>query len=111
MKSVVAIIQPSQLEEVENALRKAGISGITITEVMGFGHQEPTTIYRDIEPAVSFVPKTEVEVVVPDYLVGKIVEAVTKSARMGQIGDGKIFVTNINHAMRIRTGEIDDAAL
>ena len=79
---------------------------------MGFGRQKrPCTIYRDVEPAVRFVPKTKIEVAVPDSLVEKIIDTVTKSAWTGEIGDGKIFVTSINHAMRIRTSEMDDAAL
>jgi nitrogen regulatory protein PII len=112
MKRVVAIIQPFKLEEVEEALRKVGISGINMTDVMGFGHQkEPAEIYRDVESAVSFVPKVKVEVVVPTGLVDSVIDAILKSAGTGQIGDGKIFVSGIDRTMRIRTGETDDAAL
>jgi nitrogen regulatory protein P-II 2 len=112
MKRVVAIVQPSKIEEVEDALEKLGISGMNLTEVMGFGHQkEPVEFYRDTENPVSFVPKIKVEVVVPVGLVDKAIEAIEKSASTGQIGDGKIFVTSIDHVMRIRTGEMDDAAL
>ena len=112
MKRVVAIIQPFKLEEVKEALRKVGVSGINITDVMGFGHQkEPAEIYRDTENAVSFVPKVKVEIVVPATLVDSVIDAIMKSAGTGQIGDGKIFVADIAHAMRIRTGETDNAAL
>jgi nitrogen regulatory protein P-II 2 len=112
MKRVVAIFQPSKIEEVEDALEKLGISGMNLTEVMGFGHQkEPVEFYRDTENPVSFVPKIKVEVVVPVGLVDKAIEAIEKSASTGQIGHGKIFVTSIDHVMRIRTGEMDDAAL
>jgi nitrogen regulatory protein PII len=115
MKRVVAIIQPFKLKEVEDALLKVGVSGINMTEVMGFGHQsEPAEIYVDAEHterSVRFVPKTKVEVVVPDFLVDSVVNAITGSARTGQIGDGKIFVASINGVMRIRTGDLDEAAL
>jgi len=115
VKRVIAIIQPSKLVEVENALLKAGITGINMTDVMGFGQQkEPAEVYLDAdhtEHFVRFVPKTKVEVVVPDYLVDIIIAAIAGSARTGQIGDGKIFVASINGAMRIRTGDLDDAAL
>lgn len=112
MKRVVAIIQPFKLEEVGEALRKVGISGVNMTEVMGFGHQkEPAEIYYGTENSVSFVPKVKVEVVVPATLVDKVVDAIMRSAATGQIGDGKIFVADIDHAMRIRTGETDNAAL
>ena len=114
MKRVVAIIQPFKLEEVGQALRKVGISGVHTTDVMGFGHQkEPAEIYRGTENAVSFVPKVKIEVMVPTSLVDKVVVvvAIMRSAATGQIGDGKIFVADIDHAMRIRTGETDNAAL
>ena len=112
MKRVVAIIQPFKLEEVGEALRKVGISGVHMTDVMGFGHQkEPAEIYRGTENAVSFVPNVKIEVMVPTGLVDKVVDAIMRSAATGQIGDGKIFVADIDHAMRIRTGETDNAAL
>jgi nitrogen regulatory protein PII len=115
MKRVVAIIQPFKLEEVENALLKVGVSGINMTDVMGFGQQkEPAEVFLDAdhtERFVRFVPKTKVEVVVPDNLVDCVVAAIARSARTGQIGDGKIFVASINGVMRIRTGDLDDAAL
>ena len=106
------IIQPFKLEEVRDALTEAGVAGMTVTEVKGFGHQKGhTEIYRGAEYAVSFVPKVKVEVAVPASLVDKVVDAIVKSARTGQIGDGKIFVTDIEHTLRIRTGETDNAAL
>jgi nitrogen regulatory protein P-II 2 len=112
MKRVVAIIQPFKLEEVEKALREVDISGLNMTDVMGFGHQkEPAEIYRDTENAVSFVPKVKIEVVVPTSLVDRVIDVILKSAGTGQIGDGKIFVADIEHALRIRTGETDNAAL
>ena len=112
MKLVVAIIQPFKLEEVRDALTEAGVAGMTVTEVKGFGHQKGhTEIYRGAEYAVSFVPKVKVEVAVPASLVDRVIDAIVKSARTGQIGDGKIFVTDIEHTLRIRTGETDNAAL
>ena len=112
MKRVVAIIQPFKLEEVGEALRKVGISGVHMTDVMGFGHQkEPAEIYRGIENAVSYVPKVKIEVMVPTRLVDKVVDAIMRSAATGQIGDGKIFVADIDPALRICTGETDNAAL
>jgi nitrogen regulatory protein P-II 2 len=112
MKLVVAIIQPFKLEEVRDALTEAGVAGMTVTEVKGFGHQKGhTEFYRGVEYAVSFIPKVKVEVAVPASLVDKVVDAIVKSARTGQIGDGKIFVADIEHTLRIRTGESDNAAL
>ena len=112
MKLVVAIIQPFKLEEVRNALTQIGVKGMTITEVEGFGNQKGhTEIYRGTEYTVTFLPKFKVEVVVPASLVERVVDAIARSARTGQIGDGKNFVAGIDHAIRIRTGETDDAAL
>jgi len=112
MKLVVAIIQPFKLDEVQDALTQAGAAGMTVTEVKGFGHQKGhTEIYRDAEYAVTFVPKVQIEVAVPASLVDNVVDAIVRSARTGQIGDGKIFVTDIDRATRIRTGETDDSAL
>jgi nitrogen regulatory protein P-II 2 len=112
MKLVVAIIQPFKLEEVRDALTQIGVSGMTVTEVEGFGNQKGhNETYRGAENTVSFVPKVEIEVGVPASLVDSVVDAIARSACTGQIGDGKIFVTNIGGATRIRTGEIDDAAL
>jgi nitrogen regulatory protein PII len=112
MKLVVAIIQPFKLEDVRDALTKAGVTGMTVTEVRGFGHQKGhTEIYRGAEYEVTFIPKIKVEVVVPARLSESAVEAIVRSARTGQIGDGKIFVTDVERTVRIRTGETDDAAL
>ena len=112
MKLVVAIIQPFKLEEVRNALTQIGVRGMTITEVEGFGNQNGhKETYRGAEYAVTFVPKVQIEVAVPASLVDNVVDAIVRSARTGQIGDGKIFVTDIDRATRIRTGETDDSAL
>ncbi len=112
MKLVIAIIKPFKLEDVRVALTEVGVAGTTVTEVEGFGHQRGhTEIYRGAEYVVSFIPKVKVEVAVPASLVERVVEAIVRSARTGQIGDGKIFVAGIDRAMRIRTGETDDAAL
>ena len=112
MKLVIAIIQPFKLEVVRNALMQIGVRGMTITEVEGFGNQKGhTEIYRGTEYAATFLPKVQIEVAVPARHVDNVVDAIVSSARTGQIGDGKIFVTDIDRATRIRTGEIDDAAL
>ncbi len=112
MKLVIAIIKPFKLEDVRVALTEVGVAGMTVTEVEGFGHQRGhTEIYRGAEDVVSFIPKVKVEDAVPASLVERVVEAIVRSARTGQIGDGKIFVAGIDRAMRIRTGETDDAAL
>ena len=112
MKIVMAIIKPFKLEEVRDALTAIGVHGLTVTEVKGYGRQKGhTEIYRGAEYAVSFLPKIKIEVVVADVLVSKAVDAIVKAAKTGQIGDGKIFVSSIEHTLRIRTGEADDAAL
>ncbi len=112
MKLVVAIIQPFKLEEVRDALTDVGVAGMTVTEVKGVGRQKGhTEIYRGAEYAGSFVPKVKIEVAVPASLVDRVVDAIVRSARSGQIGDGKIFVAGIDRTMRIRTGETDDEAL
>jgi nitrogen regulatory protein P-II 2 len=112
MKIVVAIIKPFKLDEVRDALTSIGVHGMTVTEVKGYGRQKGhTEIYRGAEYAVSFLPKLKLEVAVPSELTAKTVDAITAAAKTGQIGDGKIFVTNIDHAVRIRTGETDAAAL
>jgi nitrogen regulatory protein PII len=112
MKLVTAIIKPFKLDEVRSALSDIGVSGMTVTEVKGFGRQRGhTELYRGAEYVVDFVPKTRVEVAVRSDIVDQAVEAITKAARTGKVGDGKIFVTNIDRVMRIRTGEADDAAL
>jgi nitrogen regulatory protein P-II 2 len=112
MKIVMAIIKPFKLEEVRDALTGIGIHGLTVTEVKGYGRQKGhTEIYRGAEYAVNFLPKLKVEVAVPSDLVKKVIAAVTGAAKTGQIGDGKIFVYPIEHAVRIRTGETDADAL
>jgi nitrogen regulatory protein PII len=112
MKLITAIIKPFKLEEVRQALTEIGLQGMTVTEVKGYGRQKGhTEIYRGAEYAVSFLPKIKIEVVVASAQVDKAIEAIVKAAKTGQIGDGKIFVSGIDHTLRIRTGESDDAAL
>jgi nitrogen regulatory protein PII len=112
MKLVTAIIKPFKLDEVRAALSEIGVSGMTVTEVKGFGRQRGhTELYRGAEYVVDFVPKTRVEVAVSTELVDQVVEAFLKVARTGKVGDGKIFITDIGRAIRIRTGETDDSAL
>ena len=112
MKLVTAIIKPFKLDEVRQALTGIGVHGMTVTEVKGYGRQKGhTEIYRGAEYAVSFLPKIKIEVAVASNQVDPTVEAIVAAAKTGQIGDGKIFVTALDHAVRIRTGEADDAAL
>ncbi|MFK8253906.1 P-II family nitrogen regulator [Ancylobacter terrae] len=112
MKIVMAIIKPFKLEEVRDALTGIGVHGLTVTEVKGYGRQKGhTEIYRGAEYAVSFLPKLKIEVAVATDQVAKVIEAITVSAKTGQIGDGKIFVYAIDQAVRIRTGETDTDAL
>ncbi|WP_424628822.1 P-II family nitrogen regulator [Bradyrhizobium sp. SYSU BS000235] len=112
MKIVMAIIKPFKLEEVRDALTAIGVHGLTVTEVKGYGRQKGhTEIYRGAEYAVSFLPKIKIEVAVASAQVDKTIDAITAAAKTGQIGDGKIFVMALDHAVRIRTGEADDAAL
>ncbi|CAH1662969.1 nitrogen regulator GlnK [Hyphomicrobiales bacterium] len=112
MKIVMAIIKPFKLEEVRDELTGIGVHGLTVTEVKGYGRQKGhTEIYRGAEYAVSFLPKIKIEVAVSDELVSRVIEAITAAARTGQIGDGKIFVSSIEKAVRIRTGETDADAL
>src|SRR6478752_4188156 len=112
MKLVVAIIKPFKLDEVRQALTAIGVTGMTVTEVKGYGRQKGhTEIYRGAEYVVNFLPKLRIEVAVASNLADKAVDVITSSARTGQIGDGKIFVTPIDHALRIRTGETDSDAL
>jgi nitrogen regulatory protein P-II 2 len=112
MKLVMAIIKPFKLDDVREALTPLGVQGLTVTEVKGFGRQKgQTEIYRGAEYHVSFLPKVKVEVVVPETMCEQVIEAIMKSAQTGKIGDGKIFVLDIERAVRIRTGETDDAAL
>jgi nitrogen regulatory protein P-II 2 len=112
MKLVVAIIKPFKLDEVRQALTALGVSGMTVTEVKGYGRQKGhTEVYRGAEYVVNFLPKLRIEIAVASDLADKAVDAITSSARTGQIGDGKIFVTPIDRALRIRTGETDSDAL
>ena len=112
MKLITAIIKPFKLEEVRAALTDLGLQGMTVTEVKGYGRQKGhTEIYRGTEYAVSFLPKLKIEIAVPSEQVDTVVEAISSSAKTGQIGDGKIFVFAIEQAFRIRTGETDVDAL
>jgi nitrogen regulatory protein P-II 2 len=112
MKLVIAIIKPFKLEEVRDALTRVGVQGMTVTEVKGYGRQKGhKEIYRGAEYAVNFLPKARIEVAVDDNQVDKVMEAINHAAKTGQIGDGKIFITPIEHAVRIRTGETDADAL
>ena len=112
MKLITAIIKPFKLEEVRMALTDIGVQGMTVTEVKGYGRQKGhTEIYRGAEYAVSFLPKVKVEAVVASADAQKTVAAIQSAAKTGQIGDGKIFVSQIEHTVRIRTGETDDSAL
>ncbi|ADJ25100.1 regulatory protein (P-II 2) for nitrogen assimilation, regulates GlnL (NRII), GlnE (ATase), and AmtB (ammonium transporter) (fragment) [Hyphomicrobium sp. GJ21] len=112
MKLITAVIKPFKLEEVRSALTDLALQGMTVTEVKGYGRQKGhTEIYRGAEYAVSFLPKIKIEVVVPAAQVDKAIAAIQRSAKTGQIGDGKIFVSPIEHTVRIRTGEADEDAL
>src|SRR5215212_5126234 len=112
MKIVMAVIKPFKLDEVRDALTAVGVHGLTVTEVKGYGRQKGhTEIYRGTEYAMNFLPKMKIEVAVDSGQLDKIIGAITGAAKTGQIGDGKIFVFGIDHAVRIRTGETDDAAL
>ncbi len=112
MKKVEAIIKPFKLDEVREALAEVGVNGLTVTEVKGFGRQKGhTELYRGAEYVVDFLPKVKVEAVVPDGLVDRAIEAIMKSARTGKIGDGKIFVYDLEQVVRIRTGETGKEAL
>ena len=106
MKMVEAIIKPFKLDEVKEALTKAGIQGMTVEEVKGFGCQKGhTELYRGAEYSIDFLPKVKIQILVPDDIAAKVVEVITDSARTGKIGDGKIFVTDVEEVIRIRTGE------
>ena len=112
MKKIEAIVKPFKLDEVREALSEIGVTGLTVTEVKGFGRQKGhTELYRGAEYVVDFLPKVKVEVVVSDKLADQAIEAIVKAARTGKIGDGKIFVTTVEQVIRIRTGETDEAAV
>lgn len=112
MKIVMAVIKPFKLDEVRDALTAIGVYGMTVTEVKGYGRQKGhTEIYRGTEYTVNFLPKLKVEVAVPSNQVDSVIEAIVGAAKTGQIGDGKVFVLNLDHAVRIRTGETDASAL
>lgn len=112
MKKIEAIIKPFKLDEVKEALQGVGIQGITVTEAKGFGRQKGhTELYRGAEYVVDFLPKVKLEIVVADELVAKAVEAIQNAARTGRIGDGKIFISTVEQAIRIRTGESGTDAL
>ncbi len=112
MKLVTAIIKPFKLDDVRETLSEIGVKGITVTEVKGFGRQKGhTELYRGAEYVVDFLPKVKIEVAVSDDLAEQVIESITKAANTGKIGDGKIFVYDVNQAIRIRTGETGDEAL
>jgi nitrogen regulatory protein P-II 1 len=106
MKKIEAIVKPFKLDEVKNALTKIGVQGMTVTEVKGFGRQKGhTEVYRGAEYKIDFVPKSKVEIIVPDELVTPVLEAIERAAKTGKIGDGKIFLSPVEEVIRIRTGE------
>ena len=112
MKMVMAVIKPFKLDDVREALADAGVAGITATEVKGFGRQKGhTELYRGSEYTIDFLPKIRIEIVVADGVVDKVVDTIASAAKTGSIGDGKVFVTPVEAAVRIRTGERDEAAL
>jgi nitrogen regulatory protein P-II 1 len=112
MKKIEAVLKPFKLDEVREALSDLGVTGLTVTEVKGFGRQKGhTELYRGAEYVVDFLPKVKVEVIVQDALADRAIEAIVKAARTGKIGDGKIFVTAVEQVVRIRTGESGDAAI
>ena len=112
MKLITAVIKPFKLEDVRQALAEAGVQGLTVTEVKGFGRQKGhTELYRGAEYSVDFVPKTKIEAAVSDDLLDAAIEAITGAAATGSIGDGKVFVSELAQAIRIRTGESGDQAL
>ena len=112
MKKIEAIIKPFKLDDVKDALHEIGLQGMTVTDVRGFGRQKGhTELYRGAEYVVDFLPKVKIEIVTTDALVQRAIEAIAQAAHSGRIGDGKIFVTNIENAVRIRTGETGDDAI
>jgi len=112
MKKIEAIVKPFKLDEVREALSEIGVTGLTVTEVKGFGRQKGhTELYRGAEYVVDFLPKVKIEVVIAENMLEGAVDAIVKAARTGKIGDGKIFVTSVDQVIRIRTGETDEAAI
>ena len=112
MKLITAVVKPFKLDDVRESLSEIGVQGITVTEVKGFGRQKGhTELYRGAEYVVDFLPKVKIDVAVADDLTDKVIEAITKAANTGKIGDGKIFVTNLEQVVRIRTGETGADAL
>jgi nitrogen regulatory protein P-II 1 len=112
MKKIEAIVRPSKLDEVKDALAGVGVSGMTVTDVRGFGRQKGhKELYRGAEYIVDFVPKVKIEAVVPDDLVGRAIESIMQVARTGRVGDGKLFVSEVEEAVRLRTGERGEQAL
>jgi nitrogen regulatory protein P-II 1 len=112
VKQITAIIKPFKLDEVREALADVGVTGLTVTDVKGFGRQKGhTELYRGAEYVVDFLPKIKIEAVVADSIVDRAIDAITRAARTGKIGDGKIFVRTVEHVVRIRTGETDEAAV
>ena len=112
MKKIEAVVKPFKLEEVREALAEVGVTGLTVTEVKGFGRQKGhTELYRGAEYVVDFLPKVKIEVVVTEKMLEPTIEAIIKAARTGKIGEGKIFVTKVDQVVRIRTGEINEAAV
>ncbi|HCZ14011.1 MAG TPA: P-II family nitrogen regulator [Accumulibacter sp.] len=112
MKKIEAIIKPFKLDEVREALSEMGVTGLTVTEVKGFGRQKGhTELYRGAEYVVDFLPKVKIEIVVSDAVVEGAIDSIVKAARTGKIGDGKIFVTPVEQVIRIRTGELDESAI
>jgi len=106
MKKIEAVIKPFKLEEVKNALTKIGVQGMTVTEVKGFGRQKGhTESYRGTEYAIDFLPKSKIEIIIPDELVTPVIETIERAAKTGKIGDGKIFLSPVEEIIRIRTGE------
>jgi nitrogen regulatory protein PII len=112
VKQITAIIKPFKLDEVREALAEVGVTGLTVTDVKGFGRQKGhTELYRGAEYVVDFLPKIKIEAVVADSILERAIDAITRAARTGKIGDGKIFVRTVEHVVRIRTGETDEAAV
>ena len=112
MRKIEAIVKPFKLDEVREALAEVGVTGLTVTEVKGFGRQKGhTELYRGAEYVVDFLPKVKIEVVVTDAMLEPAIEAITKAARTGKIGDGKVFVTGVDQVVRIRTGELNEDAV